>query len=81
MLIHTLAIICVIHHIDGITLHYLTYIEDKSLKKNRNASRFSEHLPVRAVLMGTKSCTKILIFSTRFAIEDFVTLLTGKKSW
>ena len=40
---------------------------------------------VRAVLMGTKSCTKILIFSTRFlcenlAVEDFVTLLMGKKS-
>ena len=40
---------------------------------------------VRAVLMGTKSCTKILNFSTRFscenlAVEDFVTLLMGKKS-
>ena len=39
----------------------------------------------RAVLMGTKSCTKILIFSTRFscenlAVEDFVTLFVGKKS-
>ena len=39
----------------------------------------------RAVLMGTKSCTKILNFSTRFscenlAVEDFVTLLMGKKS-
>ena len=39
---------------------------------------------LRAVLMGTKSCTKILNFSTRFscenlAIEDFVTLLMGKK--
>ena len=38
----------------------------------------------RAVLMGTKSCTKILIFSTRFscenlAVEDFVTLFIGKK--
>ena len=38
----------------------------------------------RAVLMGTKSCTKILNFSTRFscenlAVEDFVTLLMGKK--
>ena len=35
--------------------------------------------------MGTKSCTKILNFSTRFscenlALEDFVTLLMGKKS-
>ena len=35
--------------------------------------------------MGTKSCTKILNFLTRFscenvAIEDFVTLLMGKKS-
>ena len=35
--------------------------------------------------MGTKSCTKILNFSTRFscenlAVEDFVTLLMGKKS-
>ena len=34
---------------------------------------------IRAVLMGTKSCTKILNFSTRFscenhAVEDFVTL-------
>ena len=33
--------------------------------------------------MGTKSCTKILNFSTRFscenlAVEDFVTLLWGK---
>ena len=33
--------------------------------------------------MGTKSCTKILNFSTRFscenlAVEDFVTLLMGK---
>ena len=40
---------------------------------------------IRAVLMGTKSCTKILNFSTRFscenlAVEDFVTLLMGKKS-
>ena len=40
---------------------------------------------LRAVLMGTKSCTKILNFSTRFscenlAVEDFVTLLMGKKS-
>ena len=40
---------------------------------------------LRAVLMGTKSCTKILNFSTRFscenlAVEDFVTLLLGKKS-
>ena len=39
----------------------------------------------RAVLMGTKSCTKILNFSTRFscenlAVEDFVTLLMRKKS-
>ena len=25
---------------------------------------------VRAVLMGTKSCTKILIFSTRFSCEN-----------
>ena len=38
---------------------------------------------IRAVLMGTKSCTKILNFSTRFscetfAVEDFVTLLMGK---
>ena len=47
----------------------------------------SEHLgpSLRAVLMGTKSCTKILNFSTRFscenlAVEDFVTLLMGKKS-
>ena len=35
--------------------------------------------------MGTKSCTKILIFSTRFsgenlAVEDFVTLFMGEKS-
>ena len=43
----------------------------------------SEHLgpSLRAVLMGTKSCTKILNFSTRFscenfAVEDFV--LWGK---
>ena len=41
--------------------------------------------PIRAVLMGIKSCTKILNFSTRFscenlAVEDFVTLLMGKKS-
>ena len=39
----------------------------------------------RAVLMGTKSCPKILNFSTRFScenldVEDFVTLLMGKKS-
>ena len=26
---------------------------------------------IRAVLMGTKSCTKILIFSTRFSCDDF----------
>ena len=37
----------------------------------------------RVVLMGTKSCIKILIFSTRFscenlAVEDFVTLYLGK---
>ena len=34
--------------------------------------------------MGTKSCTKILIFSTRFLcenlVDDFVTLFMGKKS-
>ena len=35
--------------------------------------------------MGTKSCTKILNFSTRLScenldVEDFVTLLMGKKS-
>ena len=35
--------------------------------------------------MGTKSCTKISNFSTRFscenlAVEDFVTLFMGKKS-
>ena len=35
--------------------------------------------------MGTKSCTKVLFFSTRFscenlAVEDFVTLFMGKKS-
>ena len=40
---------------------------------------------IRADLMGTKSCTKILNFSTRFAcknlaVEDFVTLVMGKKS-
>ena len=34
--------------------------------------------------MGTKSCTKILNFSTRFscenlAVEDFLTLFMGKK--
>ena len=45
-----------------------------------------EFRPVkRAVLMGTKSCTKVLNFSTRFscenlAVEDFVTLLMEKKS-
>ena len=44
-----------------------------------------EDFVTRAVLMGTKSCTKILIFSTRLscenlAVEDFVTLLMGKKS-
>ena len=48
-----------------------------------NVNQVKEAL--RAVLMGTKSCTKILIFSTRFscenlAVEDFVTLLMGKKS-
>ena len=47
--------------------------------------RFVLFLTIRAVLMGTKSCAKILNFSTRFsrenlAIEDFVTLLMGKKS-
>ena len=47
--------------------------------------RFDIFSPIRAVLMGTKSCTKILHFSTRFscenlAVEDFVTLLMGKKS-
>ena len=36
--------------------------------------------------MGTKSCTKILNFWTRFscenlAVEDFVTLLMGEKPW
>ena len=36
---------------------------------------------LRVVLMGTKSCTKIFNFSTRFSsVEDFVTLLIGKKS-
>ena len=44
-----------------------------------------EFCVLRAVLMGTKSCTKILNFSTRFScenlgVEDFVTLLLGKKS-
>ena len=49
------------------------------LKENQTTPRPSEHPPViRAVLiMGTKSCTKILNFSTRFscenlAVEDFV---------
>ena len=45
----------------------------------------SETETLRAVLMGTKSCPKILNFSTRFScenldVEDFVTLLMGKKS-
>ena len=40
---------------------------------------------LRAVLMGTKSCTKSLDFSIRFsrenlAVEDFVTLFMGKQS-
>ena len=44
-----------------------------------------EFCVLRAVLMGTKSCPKILNFSTRFSyenldVEDFVTLLMGKKS-
>ena len=47
--------------------------------------RFDIFSPLRAVLMGTKSCPKILNFSTRFScenldVEDFVTLLMGKKS-
>ena len=38
---------------------------------------------IRAVLTGTKSCTKSLNFSASFscenlAVEDFVTLLVGK---
>ena len=46
--------------------------------------RFDIFSLIRAVLMGTKSCTKILNFSTRFscenlAVEDFVTLLYGEK--
>ena len=40
-----------------------------------------DFVPIRAVLMGTKSCTKILNFSSEnLAVEDFVTLLMGKKS-
>ena len=40
---------------------------------------------ITPVFMVTKSCTKILNFSTRlsyqhFAVEDFVTLPMGKKS-
>ena len=38
-----------------------------------------EFCVLRAVLMGTKSCTKILIFWTNLAVEDFVTLfILGK---
>ena len=32
-----------------------------------NSTLFTEHLDLKAVLMGTKSCTKILNFSTRFS--------------
>ena len=36
-----------IHHVDGIKLH-MSYIQGQEFKnRNRNASRFSEHSPVR----------------------------------
>ena len=55
------------------------------LRNNNNKTEYKVSVKLRAVLMGTKSCTKILNFSTRFscenlAVEDFVTLLMGKKS-
>ena len=38
-----------------------------------------DFVPIRTALMGTKSCTKILNFSTRFSsVEDFVTLFMGR---
>ena len=63
--------ICPVHDLNGISL---------------SGARCEDLGPsLRAVLMGIKSCTKILIFSTRFscqnlAVEDFVTLFMGKKS-
>ena len=48
-------------------------------RPSENLGRFiRQHFYPRAVIMGTKSCTKILNFSTRFscenlAVEDFVT--------
>ena len=59
--------------------------QKNSLKILSGAQSENLEPSLRAVLMGTKSCTKILIFSTRFscenlAVEDFVTLLMGKKS-
>ena len=52
---------------------------------NKGSGQEYNDMILRAVLMGTKSCPKILNFSTRFScenldVEDFVTLLMGKKS-
>ena len=65
-----------------ISFHFLWV---KMLPKNLPKIFTWPEMCPRAVLMGTKSCTKILNFSTRFscenlAVEDFVTLLMGKKS-
>ena len=46
----------------------------------RNWRSGAESVSIRAVLMGVKSCTKLLIMSTRFAVEDFVTLFMEKKT-
>ena len=60
---------------------------DVSLKRPDGYShvRTNYTTTYRTVLMGTKSCTKILFLSTRFScenlvVEDFVTLVVGKKS-
>ena len=65
--------------------HRRAYTSIPKLCPNIRFPHQQDFFPIRAVLMGTKSCTKILNFSTRFscenlAVEDFVTLLMGKKS-
>ena len=57
------------------TMSFGTEIQDsRNLKSGHFRIWRKNPILLRAVLMGTKSCTKILNFSTRFSsVEDFVT--------
>ena len=81
---------CYLQHSEAKSVNLTSCIERQCSFHNSGSHSDDEcHHPksdmiVRAVLMGTNSCTKSLNFSTRFscenlAVEDFVTLLMGKK--